>query len=201
VIQVIQVVAAVAVSSGWLGVEYEEAVGCVRVTLVFSEGPAARAGVQEGDCLAKLGTRATRDAPSFVRAMSALEVARPVLVVFSDKRTALITPEFTSKEKETAFCRYAEARRTLIFVASKNAGVTRSTRIVTDKPLTIEQIRVRVGEPERPVRVVVGRPCGLYDAPIVMDRPGELFAVPSRSVVAFLESTISSETVMELENP
>jgi hypothetical protein len=117
----------------------------------------------------------------------------------SGGRTVSVMPEASSPEKETAFCRFSERHRTVISVRSEGQGGPRSTRVVTERPLTIGQIRERMGEPESPVHVQVGPPCGAYDGPLEMNQPGDLFAVPSRSVVTFVETKIDAEVTMTLD--
>ncbi len=132
--------------NGWLGAELDAQPGCLRVSHVWPAGPAAVAGLEEGDCIDSLSLG---DRP--IPAASALEVVVGVrggtLLRAQLRRGKTVVVKVVEPEKELLleYCKWRQTRRTRISVVVFRPGEHELHDLLFEAAPTVGEVRRRAG--------------------------------------------------------
>lgn len=135
-----------ALLGGWLGAELDAQPGCLRISHVWPRGPAAAAGLEDGDCVESLALDGRQ--LTLASALEAIVGAGGGATLRARlRRGARVVVKLVEPDQELlrAYCTWRQSRRTRISAVVFRAGESALHELVFEAAPTVGQVRARVG--------------------------------------------------------
>jgi hypothetical protein len=167
---------------GFLGVALEQGDGCVRAVLVLPNGPAAQAGLGEGDCITRVGAVRVSRIEEVQAAVAASGPEVRTTLSLMDGRTLAVVPVQRSNDMESRLCRYRAEVLPRVHVTLLEGDGGNAT---LDGDFSIGDLRKRF-RANGHARVIFGKSCSDGPSEFRMElQPSEDTRVPDDALVQF----------------
>jgi hypothetical protein len=174
----------------WLGASMEAADGCAKVVALVPNGPAARAGLERGDCVRRVGASATTGPRDMLAALRALGTATEVELVMATG-SKVVTLERRPPDAERQLCQAMAAVRTRVIVQRPDGA---ETELVLPPKATLQELRSATAMTAQRSVLALRPDCEHLSAPISVienAEPGTRLTEGTR--VRFLDDSPSSQ--------
>ncbi|HEY0880272.1 MAG TPA: PDZ domain-containing protein [Archangium sp.] len=121
----------------WLGASMEAAEGCAKIVALVPNGPAARAGLERGDCVRRVGASATTGPHDMLEALRELGTATEVELVTATG-SKVVALERRPPDAERQLCQAMAAVRTRVIVQRPDGS---ETELVLPPKATLQELR------------------------------------------------------------
>jgi hypothetical protein len=170
------------VQQSFLGIGLGQGDGCVTALLVLPDGPAAQAGLREGECVARVGAETVSRIEEMQAAAAASRPGVATTLTLADGKTLTVVPVPRSNVVERRFCRYRAKVRPRVYVTLLEGDGGGDT---LDGVFSVGALRERFGAKGH-AQVIFGNSCS--DGPTefrVEPQPSEDMLVPDDAQVQF----------------
>lgn len=167
---------------GWLGIGLESGAGCIRALLVLPDGPAAKGGLREGECVTHVGSERVSSISDMQDAVAALRPGVATTLSLADGRTITVVPMRRSRAAESSFCRYRAKARPRVYVTLLEGD---GGGEAVDGVFSVGELRRRFGAHGH-ARIIFGNSCSDGPSQFRMEQqPEENKIVPDDAQVQF----------------
>jgi len=166
----------------FLAISLDQGEDCVRALLVLPDGPAAKAGLREGECVTHVGAKRVSRIEEMQDAVAASRPGEATTLSLVDGRTLTVVPVARTAVLEHEMCRYrakGRPRLSVTLLEGEGGGDT------LDGHYSIGDLRKRFGAKGH-AQIILGSSCsdGSIE-PRVESQPSEDARVPDGATVRF----------------